>query len=95
MPSSDETLAPPTIGRSRFLAGHPLPPVLTRDEVAAILGVSHATGWRLEKSNKLAPFELLPRIGRPHYSGKKVQAWLDGDGEQLRYFQSARRQLRG
>lgn len=80
-----------TIGRSRFVVGQPLPVVLKRNDLAGIFNVSMVTGWRMEREGKFRLFELLPRVGRARYSGKKVQQWLDGEGEAPRYFASARR----
>jgi len=51
-----------------------------------------------ERAGEFARFELLPRMGnRPRFSGKKVQAWLDGedDAVESRYFKAGRRALRG
>jgi len=83
---------PGVYGRSTFRVGEPLPPILVIADMAAILDVSLQRGYQLHHANELIAFELKPRIGnRPRYSGKKVQQWLDGDGEASRFFASARR----
>ena len=81
----------PVYGKSLFRVNEPLPGVLYLDDLAAILGISRASAFRLQRRDQLAPFEMRPRIGIvARYSGKKVQQWLDGEtaGPQLRYFRS-------
>jgi hypothetical protein len=84
-----------TYGRSVHKVGEPLPQVLVLSDLAAILGVGTTQAWQLEHDGELAKFECLPRVGkRRRYSGKKVQAWVDGEGEAAepsRYFASARK----
>jgi Tfp pilus assembly protein FimT len=68
--------------------------VLYLEDLALILSLSRSRAYELQHTNELKMFELRPRIGNvARYSGKKVQAWLDGDDqtEAPRYFASARR----
>jgi hypothetical protein len=54
--------------------------VLVLSDLAQLLGVGQTRAWHLERDHAFEAFELLPRIGkRRRYSGKKVQAWLDGE----------------
>jgi hypothetical protein len=60
-----------------------------------ILSLGRTRAYELQATNELKQFELRPRIGNvARYSGKKVQAWLDGDDqtEAPRFFASARRE---
>lgn len=71
----------------------PLPGVLYLDDLAAILDLRKSQAYHLQATNQFVHFEMRPRIGNvARYSGKKVQAWLDGDaaGPQVRYFRSAK-----
>ena len=93
----DATVAPGTYGRSRYRVGEPLPLVLVLDDIAAILGVGKSQAYQLEHAGELAHLECLPRIGgRRRYSGKKVQAWVDAEGDEVesRYFQAGRKAAR-
>lgn len=79
-------------GASAFRVGELLPGVLYLEDLAAILSVKQARAYQLEKAGELAAFEMRPRIGhRARYSGKKVQQWLDGEGQASRFLGSARR----
>jgi len=92
--SDTVTPAAGTYGRSSFRVGEPLPLVLVLEDLAAILGVGRSQAYALEHAGELAPLECLPRVGgRRRYSGKKVQAWVDGEGEEVesRYFQAGRK----
>jgi hypothetical protein len=79
-------------GRSAFRVGEPLPGVLFLKDLGDILDVGLARAYQLEHAGELVAFEMKPPVGgRRRYSGKKVQQWLDGDGEAPRFFGSARR----
>jgi predicted DNA-binding transcriptional regulator AlpA len=81
---------------TRLRAGEALPAVLVLRDLAELLGLGPTRVWELYKAGEFARFELLPRLGnRPRFSGKKFQAWIEGEEDQadgLRYFASARRQ---
>jgi hypothetical protein len=70
--------------------GDALAAVLLLSDLARLLNVSAEWAWKLEREGAFDAFELVPRIGkRRRYSGKKVQAWLDGqttDAPASRYF---------
>jgi hypothetical protein len=79
-------------GRSRFRVDEPLPGVLYIADLAAILHVSLQRAYQIEQKGDLRVFEMKPRVGnRARYSGRKMQQWLDGDGESSRYFGASRR----
>lgn len=60
--------------------GDPLPAVMVLADLAHIFGVGARRAQQLRASGAFEVFELLPRIGAmPRYSGKRVQAWLDGE----------------
>jgi hypothetical protein len=87
--------APRVYGHSPFVVGVPLPGVLYLDDLALILSLGRTRAYELQATNELKQFELRPRIGNvARYSGKTVQAWLDGDDqtEAPRFFASARRE---
>jgi predicted DNA-binding transcriptional regulator AlpA len=68
--------------------------VLVLRDLAELLGLGASRTWELYQQGDFARFELLPRLGnRPRFSGKKLQAWLDGEEEESasRYFQAGRR----
>jgi hypothetical protein len=68
-------------GRSAHHVGDPLPAVMLLGDLARVLGLGSSQAWQLERAGELERFEL-PRVGkRVRYSGKKVQAWLDGEND--------------
>jgi hypothetical protein len=90
--------APGAYGHSRFLVGDPLPAVLVLRDLADLLGVGSSAVWAMFKRGDLKRFELDKVGNRPRFSGRKVQAWLDGksdaepdDSEGRRYFSAGRR----
>jgi len=86
--------APRVYGHSPFQVGVPLPGVLYLDDLALILEIGRSRAYGLQAANAFAQWELRPRIGNTaRYSGRKVQAWLDGEDQTQpsRYFASARR----
>jgi hypothetical protein len=92
---SDTAPTTGTYGHSSYRVGEPLPLVLVLEDLAVILGVGKSRAYQLEHDGELAHLECLPRVGkRRRYSGKKVQAWVDGDGAEestSRYFQAGRK----
>ena len=94
-PVADSSAPPARVyGNSPFPVGVPLPGVLYLDDLALILEVGRARAYGLQAANAFAQWELRPRIGNvARYSGRKVQAWLEGEDatEAPRYFASARR----
>lgn len=89
-----------TLGRSRFLAGQPLPPVLTLAEVGAILGYARTRIYELFNAGQFERWQLKPHLEgtRPKFSGRKLQAYLDGEEpeqETRHYFGGARRRHAG
>jgi hypothetical protein len=91
-PLENGSAAAPVYGRSPFRVGDPLPGVLYLGDLAAILELSYGRATHLQAANEFVIFEMRPRVGgTARYSGKKVQAWLDGEAESTqRYFKSAR-----
>jgi hypothetical protein len=84
----------PTLTAPRFRAGDALPAVLVLRDLAELVGLGASRTWELYQRGEFARFELLPRLGnRPRFSGKKLQAWLDGEEEDTasRYFKAGRR----
>jgi len=79
---ADEATAKPTKPRRRVSnvkVGDPLPAVLVVHDLADLLGIGLSRAYELENAGEFVMFELKPRVGkRVRYSGKKVQAWLDG-----------------
>jgi hypothetical protein len=54
--------------------------VLVLRQLGPIFGLKHSALGRLELAGDLKRFEILPRVGkRARYSGKKLQAWYDGE----------------
>ena len=78
-----------------YQVGEPLPAVLVLEDLAQLLGISHSRAAHLAAAGEFDTFELTPRIGRRlRYSGKKLQAWLDGPPEAAtgsRFFQKGAR----
>lgn len=78
-----------------FRVGDRLPVSLSREQLAAIVGVSvsRLDVLRTARSHP-AIKELLPRVGHPKFSGATAQAWLDQreqqESESRRFFASAR-----
>jgi len=69
-------------GHSTHRVGDRLPAVLVLSDLAPIFGLKVSQLGELERAGDLEPFELKPRVGkRARYSGKKLQAWLDGELE--------------
>lgn len=86
--------APRVYGASAFRIDAPLPGVLYLDDLALILEIGRTRAYELQAANEFKQFELRPRIGNvARYSGRKVQAWLNGEDatEAPRYFAGARR----
>lgn len=78
--------------------GEPLAAVLLIDDLQRVLRLEKSRAYVLEAAGEFAIFELLPRLGnRRRYSGKKVQAYLDGAVVEApaagasRFFQKGRR----
>ena len=85
--------APRVYGNSPFRVGVPLPGVLYLLDLALILSIGRTRAHMLQAANEFRMWELKPRIGNvARYSGKKVQAWLEGEdaSEASRFFASAR-----
>lgn len=86
----------PTRGRSRYGVDDPLPKVMLLSDLAELLGLGSTQIWTLQRAGELDRFECKPRIGgRPRFSGKRVQQWLDGEDPEApqsrEYFRSAKR----
>lgn len=73
--------------------GELIPAVCVPRDVARVLGLSCSRIYALQRTGKLRRFELDRVLGdeRPRYSGKKIQAWLDGTLDAPRFFGSARK----
>lgn len=72
-----------TRGKTAVHVGDPLAAVMLVSDLAALLGVGATQAWHMEKAGEFAHLEILPRVGnRARYSGKKVQAWIDGEGHE-------------
>ena len=50
---------------------------MTPAELRAALRISAATFYRYQQRGLLERFRLVPTIGKPRYSRKAVQAYLD------------------
>lgn len=73
---ADDAPRPPT----RLMVGAPLPAVLDLKELGAVLGLSPTRIWRLYEAGEFDFARLTPTVGnRPRFSGRKVQAWVDGE----------------
>jgi hypothetical protein len=60
--------------------GDPLKAILVLADLQPLLGVTLARLYQLEAEGAFAFAELKPRVGtRPRYSGKRIQAWIDGE----------------
>lgn len=84
----------PAASVPRFRAGEALPAVLVLRDLAELLALGSSRTWELYQQGEFARFELLPRLGnRPRFSGKQLQAWLDGEEQESesRYFKAGRR----
>jgi hypothetical protein len=70
-----------------YVAGEPIPSVLVRADLAALLHLGTTQAWKLEKAGAFKFLELTPAIGRrARYSGKLVQQWIEGQTETSRFF---------
>jgi hypothetical protein len=69
-------------GKTKHRVGDALPAVLLLSDLAELLGLGMTRVWELERAGDFAHLEILPRVGkRARYSGKKVQAWIDGEAD--------------
>lgn len=69
-----------TRGQSGYVDGDPKPEVMVLKDLESVLHLGTTRMWQLERAGELAFLEILPRIGnKARYSGKKVQAWIDGE----------------
>jgi hypothetical protein len=66
------------VTRAPFQVGDTLPARLTRDDMCWIFQVGRSQFHRLCRQGKFRKFELRPTIGRTAWSGRLVQAFLDG-----------------
>lgn len=67
-------------GHTNHRLGDRLPAILVLSDFGPLLGLKTSRLAALQAAGDLECFELLPRVGaRRRYSGKKVQAWLDGE----------------
>lgn len=79
-------------GSDALRVGEPLKAVMKLRDLARAIGVSESRASKLQRAGALTFLELTPRLGpMARYSGRKVQQWLDGDGDVSRFFGSARR----
>lgn len=70
-----------------YVVGEPVPLVLVRADLAALLHLGATQAWKLEKAGAFKFLELTPAVGkRPRYSGTLVQHWIEGQTETSRYF---------
>jgi len=68
------------VARPRRLVGDPLPAVCDVNDVGELLGLGPTRMWELVKAHALDFALLQPPIGnKPRFSGKKLQAWIDGE----------------
>jgi hypothetical protein len=87
MPHPDlaPTITPPTTSAAddaptRYRVGDRLPAVLELKDLEAVLGLGHARIWQLYEAGEFAFALLSPMVGnKPRFSGKKLQAWIDGE----------------
>lgn len=76
-------IVPGKRGHSTHRVGDQLPAVLVLSDLEPIFGLGIKRLWHLEQLGELKKFETRDRIGgRVRYSGKKVQAWLDGEEDE-------------
>lgn len=62
--------------------GETLPAVLLLPDLARLLGLSLKRTYALAAAGEFDRWEIRPRIAkRWRFSGKKVQAWIDGETE--------------
>jgi hypothetical protein len=67
-------------GLASYVEGQPKPEVMVLKDLEPILHLGTTRIWQLEKAGELVFLEILPRVGnKARYSGKKVQAWIDGE----------------
>lgn len=78
-------------GRSTVRVGDPLPAVLRLKQLADVLGISVCQARRQELKGHYQHLAITPNDGKSIFSGKKVQAWIDGTNAVSRFFSSARR----
>jgi hypothetical protein len=57
--------------------GEAIPAVCTIGDLARVMRISMATAYRRKAAGHLKPFELLPRVGHPRYSGALLTAWQE------------------
>lgn len=75
-----DAFPPPSRGRAGYVAGDPKPEVMVLKDLEPVFHLGTTRMWQLEKAGELAFLEIKPRIGhKARYSGKKVQAWIDGE----------------
>lgn len=75
-----------------FHVGDRIPVALSREQLAAIIGVSTSRIDVLRAAHSHPAIkELLPRVGHPRFCGVAAQAWLTQRGtDEVRFFRSAR-----
>lgn len=74
---------------TRYRVGDPLPARLLATDLMRIFGIKHARFYELLAAGRFDRFELKPTIGRRAWSGRLVQAHLDGEGRSSRFVKSA------
>jgi hypothetical protein len=68
--------------RRRHLVGDPLPAVCELKDVGELLGLGSTRVWELYQAHAFDFALLQPAVGnKPRFSGKKLQAWSDGELE--------------
>ena len=61
-----------------FVVGDRLPLALSREQLAQVIGISCSRLDELRHAHSHPAIkELLPRSGRPRFSGATAQAWID------------------
>src|SRR5262245_10452434 len=60
--------------------GDRLPAILDLTSLGQLLGLSQSRIWRLYHAGEFDFARLEPTVGNvPRFSGKKLQAWIDGE----------------
>jgi hypothetical protein len=80
--------------KRRFNVGDPIPAVLTKEELAAGIGISTFQVDRFRKTRSHPGIKQLEAPGHPRFCGRTLKAWIEGGSAEpvtRKFFASARR----
>lgn len=67
-----------TTESTAYLTSDPLPRAMSPGDLMRALNMSQTTFYKYQREGKLKRFQLARAIGEKRYSGRLVEAYLDG-----------------